>query len=96
VIDFDSAMIWFDCARCGGTGEERVGHGRDLCEGCDGVQEHAVYIGTLLANLAVAGALCEAFEHGLKAGAYYAVGNYKDPAPWWPNTSGHAMPGGES
>ena len=96
MIDFESALIFFDCARCGGTGMVQLARGRDLCEGCDGAQQHTVYLGTLFANFAIAGALCAAFKLGRAHGVDEAatqVGMWPSTNPWQPNTDGREVPG---
>ena len=61
-IDFESALVWFDCVLCNGSGS----HGGEPCE-CSGGM-YAVYIGTWLANLAIGAALCRAFTLGARRG----------------------------
>lgn len=57
-IDFEAALVWFDCGLCNGSGYR----GGEPCECSLGAD--AVYIGTWLANLAIGAALCQAFVLG--------------------------------
>lgn len=80
-IDFESALVFFTCERCEGTGEVRMSRSDpspDYCPGCDGNREHIVYIGTWLANLAIAAGLCAAFYAG------FGAGNGPRPLVWSP------------
>lgn len=52
------------------------------------------HLNNLASNLRQAAGLCAAFSDGYRAAAYYATGQYKEPAPWWPNIEGKPAPGG--
>ena len=71
-IDFESALVWFDCVLCNGSGMR----GPEPCECSCGAD--AVYIGTWLANLAIGAALCMAFYDG------FAAANGPRPLLWRP------------
>jgi len=93
VIDFDSSIIWFDCEHCRGNFGQFPG---GSCEGCSNTNQWPLYLGTLLANLAIAGALCAAFKLGRAHGVDEAatqVGMWPSANPWQPNTAGRAVPG---
>lgn len=75
-IDFENALVWFDCPRCRGSGIDpiRVGIGDehpcdpDDCRECGGMRATVVEMRTWASNLAIAGALCAAFRHGFDEG----------------------------
>jgi hypothetical protein len=103
-INFEEACVSFECEACGGTGEQ-LAPGRDTdpdyCGQCGALGIHVEYLGTLFANLAVAGALCAAFELGQQwefAFRVYPGGarirrEYADRKHWRPNLDARAVPG---
>jgi len=93
MIDFDLSIIWFDCEHCRGNFGQFPG---GFCEGCSNTNQWPLYLGTLFANFAVAGALCAAFKLGRAHGVDEAatqVGMWPSTNPWQPNTDGRAVPG---
>ena len=68
MIDFDSALIYFDCER----NPKSYAHHMHECDACDGGGETAFYLGTLFANIAIAAGLCAAFKLGMKLGPRHA------------------------
>lgn len=100
-IDFDTAYVFFDCATCNGTGEQRMSRhdpDPDWCSECGGSGCHPVYIGAWLRNLANAAALCMAFRLGEHSGFMHSLPKY-DPEnglrPWEPNVEGKVAPSHE-
>jgi hypothetical protein len=103
-INFEEACVSFECEACGGTGEQ-LAPGRDTdpdyCGQCGALGIHVEYLGTLFANLAVAGALCAAFELGRGYERYFqlAPGSrtmreiHADRHAWRPNLNARAVPG---
>lgn len=78
-IEFESAVVFFDCEGCNGKGSTARGYGCHLCHGSG---DHPVYIGTWLRNLATAAALARAFAAGWDA----AVDYYDhDCGGYWPS-----------
>jgi hypothetical protein len=110
VIDFESSLVYFDCA----LPRTSDAHAMYECSACDGDGGIAVYVGTLFANLAIAAGLCEAFSEGARqcsaeirleilSGVLTAAGlpdrdewvpGCQRPMPRWRPPAGAAMGGG--
>lgn len=83
-IDFTTACVSFDCARCNGSGidPKRIGRDPDWCIECGGPGFHVVELGTWLRNLATAAGMARAFAAGWDA----AVDHYDhDCGGYWPS-----------
>ena len=89
------------CRSCNGLGDDAHLYAGgapdpDFCPDCGGVGTEFVDLATLGHNLAVAGALCKAFElgdeHGYRVGVAIVTLDSPSPAPWRPNTAGRPAP----
>ncbi len=98
MIDFESALVYFDCPLLSTRADA---HAMYECGACDGDGGMAVYVGTLFSNLAVAGGLCGAFDDGYRNGRQLARHSSRGPYPrgaFWhpgcgrPNTDGKGAP----
>lgn len=92
MIDFELALIWFDCPQC-----RVVTPPGGFCEGCNNAGEYPFYLGTLFANLAIAGGLCAAFEAGGRLGYARCASFPVDVTDrcWRPNVDGRMAEGME-
>lgn len=78
MIDFDTALVFFDCPRLDACG--------DHCPECDGAGEVPVYIGMWLANLASAASIQFGWNLARDYDSVCAVEWYPGcgrPAPGW-------------
>ena len=97
MIDFESALIFFDCTRCNGNFSQFPG---GFCEDCNNAGEWPYYLGTLFANIAAAGALQAMFNAGHKRGYWECPGDQTEESldwdhieanTWRPNVTGKAL-----
>ncbi len=87
-IDFETATVELQCSDCYGSGYCQTPDA-DWCEDCGGTGSVSVYLGTLIANLAVAGALCWSHRLGLNA---MIPAHRAALRSWGPNTRGEYAP----
>lgn len=99
-IAWSDALVWFDCARCKGTGIDPVRRSigddnpldPDDCTRCGGMQCEAEYLGTFLQNLTIAAGLCAAFECGYEVGIEFGTRGLHTTNTWTPNAKGRPSP----
>lgn len=63
MIDFESALVFFDCPYCRGI---QVDLPAGWCDRCSNAGEVPVYVGTLFQNIAIAAGLCLSRQSSVK------------------------------